>query len=76
MLLSVIRSHGSFRLESSMIDGEDLPMGFAVKVGRLQQLQNRVQSEIVQQDAPQDGLFRLEVLGRHLMQGGIDVFHG
>ncbi len=56
--------------------GKDLPVGLAVEVGRLQQLQNRVQGQIVQQDAAQNGLLRFEVLGRHLMQGGIDILHG
>jgi len=55
---------------------EDLPVRVAVKVGRGERLQHRVQRRVVQQDAPQDRLLGFQVLGRQLVQGGIDVFHG
>ena len=55
--------------------GENLAVGVTVKVRLGKDLQNRIQRLIVQQDSPQNGLLRFEVLRRHLMQGGIDVFH-
>ncbi len=55
---------------------EDLPVRGAVEVGPRHDLQNRVQGGVLEEDAPEDGLLGLQVLGRHFEDGGVDGFHG
>ena len=44
---------------------EDLPVGVTVEIGARHELQNRVDGDVLEEDAPEDGLFGLQVLGRH-----------